>query len=211
MSTERIKLGKFDKMPIIGVSLHCFLNHLRKKGDYTEDELEVIEYYYLARLGDVEKFLWISVIFAFISIQALPILLVTSVLVLSVRQLSGGFHSRSTWGCFAWTLLAFLLAIFVLPLLEINGVGVTVISVFSVSTAYRCSPIRSADREPYIDKRQDKKLKYMATTLTALWLAPAFFYPNHVLIAPVMWAVFLQNVQLLIEYYKRKHDRTEQT
>jgi len=206
MSNQTFSIKRLDKMPFTGLFIFMLQRKLRQSGEMSEDELEVVEYYYLSRIGEIEKFLWITVIFALLSIAHLPIFLVTSIVVLSIRIPSGGMHSNSTWGCFCLTLLIFLTAIFVLPQIPLNMIGMIVIAIFSIIICYMASPIRGIDREKYIDKSKDKLLKYAATTITSVWFILIFVLNNnhHGFAITMIWAIFLQNLQLMIEYYKRK-------
>jgi len=203
MSNQTFNFKQLDKMPLTGLFIFMLTRNLRRSENISEDELEVVEYYYMARLGEIEKFIWITIIFTFISSSYLPIFFATALALLSIRIPSGGFHSSSTWGCFAWTLSGFLLTILILPSLSVNIFAILIIAAFSIIICYIASPIRSAEREAFIDKSKDKKLKYFATIMTILWFI-VIFTLNNPFTTTIMWIIFLQNVQLLIEYYKRK-------
>lgn len=203
MSTHTFNLKKLDKMPFTGLFIFLLLRNLRQDENVDEDELEVVEYYYMAKLGEIEKIIWIALIFAALSVEHFPIFLTTLVALFSIRIPSGGFHSNSTWGCFSWTLFGFLMAVFILPQLPLNTLAMIAMAACSITICYMASPIRSADREGFIDKSKDKKLKYFATTTTILWFIIIFLWSNPFTTA-IMWIVVLQNLQLLIEYYRRK-------
>lgn len=199
MSNQSFSLKKLDKMPFTGLFIFILLKNLRRDKNTDEDELEVVEYYYMARLGEIEKLIWITLIFALISTAHLPIFFATVVALFSVRIPSGGFHSRSTWGCFFWTLFGFIMANLILPPISINTFATVAIAVFSVIICYIASPIRSIDREEFIDKSKDNLLKRFATTMTIIWFIIIFFWPNPFTTA-IMWIILIQNLQLLIEY-----------
>ena len=56
------------------------------------------------------------------------------------------------------------------------------------------------------DKSKDKQKKYKATIITILWFSVIFFKQSFFLTQFVMWIIFLQNVQLMIEFVREKLD-----
>lgn len=203
MSKKTFNLTKLDKMPFTGLFIFLLVRKLKQAEDVDDDALEIVEYYYMSKLGEIEKIIWITIIFALISFSHLPIFFATVIALFSIRIPSGGFHSRSSWGCFLWTLFGFLMANLVLPSLPVNLIAIIAIAIFSIISCFIASPIRDIDREAFIDKSKDKNLKYFATLMNLLWFIIIFFWLNHVTTA-ILWIIFLQNLQLLIEYTRRK-------
>jgi len=189
-------------MPIANFFIPKILNKIRKETEYDEDDIDVMRYSLQAILWEVEKTIYLIIIFSLLSHHWQ--FFAAMVAVMTIRPSAGGFHSSTVWGCFWWTLLGFVLAIFVLPLIPISTLIIIMVAVFSVTITFIATPIRSKQMEKVADKSKDKKKKYFATVVTIIWAVVLVLNQANFLAAPVLWIIFLQNVQLIIEYLKRK-------
>ena len=95
-----------------------------------------------------------------------------------------------------------------LPLIPINTTIVILAGLFSVLVTLTAAPVRSLQMEKIADKSKDKRKKYIVTVITIIWFfiifLGVFLDRNLFLTEVIMWTIFLQNVQLLIEYLRRK-------
>ena len=60
--------------------------------------------------------------------------------------------------------------------------------------------------ERIADTSKDKLKKYKATIITVAWFILIFIYQDFFLTEVVVWIIFLQNVQLIIEYMRKELD-----
>ena len=187
-------------MPIANFFIVRILNHIRKETEYDEDDIDMMRYSLQAILWEIEKTIYLFLLFLALGFhwQFLACL----VTIMTIRPTAGGFHSSTVWGCFFWILLGFLLAFFVLPLIPFDDITVLLVGIASIITTFIATPVRSKQMDKIADKSKDKQKKYKATIITILWFSVIFFKQSFFLTQFVMWIIFLQNVQLLIEYLR---------
>jgi len=178
------------------------LNAIRSETDYDEDDIDMARYSLQVVLWELEKTVYLLLIFIILSHQWQFLAAMLSVM--TIRPNAGGFHSSTPWGCFWWTLLGFVLAIFALPYIPLDNITVLLVGLFSIVTTFIATPIRTLQREKIADKSKDKSKKMIATSVTILWFTALFLKQDYFLAPAVMWIIFLQNFQLLIEYLKWK-------
>ena len=185
-----------------------FLREVTREGQHSERELDRIRYVLEVLLQESEKFIYIVGIFVmfgiFVDFNIFTSFLACLVALTTIRPTAGGFHSSTAWGCFCWTLLILVLAIFVLPIIPISNIVILIVGVLSVSTTFIASPFRSEQMERRADKSKDKQKKFVATIVALIWVGVLFIYQEHFLAPSVLWIIFLQNFLLLIEWLRRR-------
>ena len=189
-------------MPISDFLIIRILNYIRQETKRDEDDVDMMRFSLEAILWEIEKIIYIFLIFLIFGLHWY--FLATLIVLLSIRTFAGGFHASTPWRCFFWTLLGFGLAFFVLPLLPTSDVMVVLVGLFSVVATLIAAPVRSLQMEEIADKSKDKYKKYTAITITIFWFVIIFISQSYFLAIAAMWVIFLQNTQLLIEYYRRK-------
>jgi len=191
-------------MPIANFFIIRILNHIRKETEYDEDDIDMMRYSLQAILWEVEKTIYLFLLFLALGFhwQFLACL----VAIMTIRPTAGGFHSSTVWGCFFWTLLGFLLAFFVLPMIPFDDITILIVGLFSIITTFIATPVRSKQMDKIADKSKDKQKKYKATIITILWFIVIFFKQDFFLTQFVMWIIFLQSVQLIIEFVREQLD-----
>ena len=187
-------------MPIANFFIVRILNHIRKETEHNEDEIDMMRFSLQAILWEIEKTIYLFLIFLALGFHWH--FLACLVAIMTIRPTAGGFHSSTVWGCFFWTLLGFVLAFFVLPLIPFKNITVALIGLYSIITTFIATPVRSKQMDQIADKSKDKQKKYKATIITIIWFIVIFFNQNFFLTQFVMWIIFLQNVQLFIEYLR---------
>ena len=189
-------------MPIADFFIIRILNHIRKETEYDEDDIDMMRYSLQAILWEIEKTIYLFLLFLALGFQWH--FLACLVAIMTIRPNAGGFHSSSVWGCFFWTLLGFVLALFVLPLIPFSNITIILVSIFSILITFIATPVRSKQMERIADTSKDKNKKYKATIITIAWFVLIFTQQDFFLIESVMWIIFLQNVQLIIEYTRKE-------
>ncbi|MCL1990809.1 MAG: accessory gene regulator B family protein [Defluviitaleaceae bacterium] len=194
-------------MPIANFFIVRILNYIRVETDYDEDDVDMMRYSLQAILWEIEKTLYLLLLFIALGYQWH--FFATLFALITIRPTAGGFHSSTVWGCFAWTLLGFVLAFFVLPLIPFNQLTIGIVALFSIVVTFIGTPVRSKQMEKIADPSKDTQKKYKATLITTIWFMLIFFVPavqNLFVIEAVMWIIFLQSLQLIIEYGRREMD-----
>lgn len=190
-------------MPIANFFISKILKAYRDLNYYDEDDVDVIRFGLEASLWEIEKLVYIAVIFVVLG-QWLKFL-ACIVAVLTIRPMTGGFHASTAWRCFWWTLFGFALAIVALPLLiTLNDALIIFLGVFSIVSTAIAAPTRSEQMERIANKDNDKLKKTIAISITAIWFIVLFINQAHFLAPIVIWAIFLQNLQLIITWVMRR-------
>jgi len=192
-------------MPIANFFIVRILDYIRRETEHDEDDMDMMRYSLQAILWELEKTVYLAILF--VSLGLGWHFLMVMVVLLTVRPDAGGFHSSTVWGCFCWTLLGFSLAIVVLPwLLPINSLFILLVGGFSLAITYIAAPLRSKQMERIAKKDKDKQKKITVTLVTFIWFLVLFRLQEHFLAPTVLWAIFLQNFQLWIEWLKRQRE-----
>ena len=194
-------------MPIANFFIVRILDRIRKETEYDEDDVDMMRFSLEAILWEVEKTIYLFLIALVLGVHWEFIAAIAAVM--TIRPTAGGFHSSSVWGCFLWTLFGLALAIFVLPsLIPLTHITIALVGIFSLSVTFIATPVRSKQMERIAEKGKDKKKKYRATIITVVWFILIFIFFNRefFLTGVVLWVIFLQNVQLLIEYVRKEMD-----
>ena len=191
-------------MPIANFFIVRILNYIRRETEYNDDDVDMMRFSLEAILWEVEKTIYLFLIFLALRFQWH--FLASLVVIMTIRPSAGGFHASSAWGCFFWTLFGFILAFFILPFIPLTGITVVLVGIFSLVVTFIATPVRSKQMERIADTSKDKQKKYKATLITMIWLILIFVNQDFFLTEVVMWVVFLQNVQLIIEYMRKELD-----
>ena len=191
-------------MPIANYFIVRILNRIRIETEYDEDDVDMMRYSLEAILWEIEKTIYLLLIF--ILLGAPWQFLTAIVAIMTIRPTAGGFHSSTAWGCFFWTLFGLLLGIFVLPLIPLMNITVILVGAFSLLATYIATPVRSKQMESVADTSKDKQKKHRATLITVVWFIVIFFSQDFFLTEVAMWIIFLQNLQLIIEYARKNLD-----
>ena len=180
------------------------LGKIRQETDHNEENLDMIRYSLEAILGEVEKMVYLIIIFLLLGRGWH--FLVAVLAIFTIRPSAGGFHSSTMWGCFLWTLSGLVAAILLLPHVPMSALLVVGVAIFSLIVTYIASPLRSKQKELIADKTKDQQKKIQVTMITLIWFVLIFLNYNHFLAPVALWVIFLQNVQLLIEYMRKRLD-----
>jgi len=191
-------------MPIANFLIVRLLERIRNVTEYDEDDIDMMRYSLQAILWEIEKTIYLFLIFVILGAHWQ--FLTAVVAIMTIRPTAGGFHSSTVWGCFFWTLFGLSMAIFVLPLIPLEDITVILVGIFSLAVTFIATPVRSKQMESVADTSKDTKKKYKATVITIVWFILIFVSQYFFLTAVAMWVIFLQNVQLIIEYARKNLD-----
>jgi accessory gene regulator B len=191
-------------MPISNILIYrILLKNIRDLNHYDEDDLDMIRYGLEAILWEIEKFIYLIIIFSFMG-QGIPFLIILAIL-MSAKPFTGGLHVDSVWGCFFLTWLTFILALIILPyIVTINNNIIIITGIFSVTTTWLIAPVRTLKKERIAKKEKDPMYRILGTIITATWFIIFFFYQEHRLAAPSLWLLFIQNIQMIAVLWQRK-------
>ena len=197
--------GKREKiMPISNYFIVKILNRIRLLSIYEEDDIDMMRYSLQAILWEIEKALFLFLLFALMG--RYDYFLITLVTLLSIRVNAGGYHAKTSLGCFIFSFLMFFISIMVLPMLSLNSIGIIAISIFSLSVTIVAAPICSPEKQAIQGKEKDLNKKITSLAITLVWLALVYIFKEHTYAQPVLWMIFLQNAQLLLEYVRRRDE-----
>ena len=191
-------------MPIANFFIVRILNQIRTETEYDEDDIDMMRFSLQAILWEVEKTLYLLLLFIILGFQWHFLACLAAIM--TIRPTAGGFHSSTVWGCFFWTLFGFVLALFVLPLIPLTNIIIILVAIVSIVITFIATPVRSKQMERIADPSKDTQKKYTATIITIAWFIFIFFVQDFFVIEAVMWIIFLQNVQLIIEYVRKEMD-----
>ena len=194
-------------MPISNFFIVKILNTVRSLGSYNEDEIDMIRYSLQAILWELEKTVILLLLFTLMGHP--DYFLITLITLLSIRVNVGGYHAQTSLGCFIYTFLMFFMSIMVLPLISLNNIGIISISVFSLFVTILAAPICSPEKEAIQGKEKDFNKKLISLFITFIWLVLVYIFKSHTYAPPVLWMIFLQNAQLLLEYVKRREGNVQ--
>jgi len=189
-------------MPISNYYIKKILNYYRKETEYAHNEIDQMRYSLQTILWEIEKTIYLFLISL---VLGFPLhFLLCALAIWTIRPLAGGFHASTPWRCFLFTLFGFILTFFATPLMPFNHITMMLVGSYSVLITVVATPIRSKQMESVASKSKDKQKKYRVTLITVVWFVCIFTKQGFFLAPFIMWIIFLQNVQLLIEYLRIK-------
>lgn len=169
-----------------------YLEFLKVNTNYSNESLEEIKYVFLSILSELEKLILLFMFFMFL--KAEKSFVICCIVLISIRINSGGLHFKGFWTCFLFSLSFFFLSIIVLPLIQVSDFIFFAIIVFNIITCVVFAPLQSKNRPKITQKNRLKSKKKSV----ALILITVFFLTlSHKKNSPLLWAIFLQNIQLL--------------
>lgn len=190
-------------MPISNFFIINILNKIRSLDTYDEDDIDMMRYSLQAILWEIEKAIYLFLLFALMG--RYDYFLITLITLLSIRVNAGGYHAQTSLGCFIYSFLMFFMSIMVLPLLPLNSIGIIAISVFSLFVTILAAPICSPEKQAIQGREKDFNKKIISFSITLIWLICVYIFKSHTYAQPVLWMIFVQNAQLLLEYIRRRN------
>ena len=175
-----------------------------------KDLAEVKIRYGLALLkNEIYKMLIMFVFY--LCIGKLPEYLFSLVILLPIRIYSGGLHMKSNLGCFAFSFIFTMLAICILPAIQMSFYSNLCLSICSFVIIAVCSPF-SSPKKPITTVQRYRFFKLMSCIFSAIEsiIVMIMYSFGNLHIAQVgIWIIFLQALQLLLAQIFKKWRKTD--
>ncbi len=170
-------------------------NYAKLNFQFSEDDLESINYSLAVIFSEFEKLFILFVFFAVLG--KTKEFLLSSFTLLLIRCFSGGLHFNGFWKCFFATFIFFAFGLLVLPSLSISiGIQYFLI-VVAIVINITCGPIASKSRPEY-DAKAKLKFKIISTSFMLLFALLFVVIKNNPIMNYSFWVVILQSFQLFI-------------
>jgi len=214
-------------MPITYVIVTLFLKKARNSQEVADAgiDLEFVEYGMTNKLWEMEKTLYMGLIFLLAPFLNLYYYVAAVFLLMCIKTFTGGLHVTDTrigkvnlpavWHCFFWTLMTFMTGTYLLPtLLPLNTLGKILLALASIVITFLVAPVRNADEEELADKTKDPMKKWTSTLLTVAF-SILFITQDNLSIGALAiqtsafsWLLFVNCLQMLLVVYQEKKKNT---
>ena len=175
------------------------MNHIKKKGNYSEEKLAEIKYGLSTLYINITKTIVIFTLDYFLGIikELLLILLFYGLL----RLTGFGLHAKKSWQCWIGSLFTFLLLPFLVKVLTINIYVRLIISALSIIFIAIYAPA-DTEKRPLI--RKNRRILYkIICTITAIILTIYSFYIKNTLIQnAIFFSLILECIMISPLSYK---------
>lgn len=146
---------------------------------FTDLQLKKMEYGLLCFFCEITKFILFVLIFRVFSLHGYFI--VGCLFFCPIRMLSGGFHCKTYWGCFFFSLIVLFITIEISTYFFLNRSVLIFLLLISFALVCAYSPVDNANKR-IISKKRKMKLKICSIIITAIlelscWLLP-YKYTN---------------------------------
>lgn len=184
--------------------IESFGEYLKIQLSYEDDDVSKIKYSFETILLEIEKIIILFILFLILGKGHEYI--VTSIVLFTIRPFSGGLHLKTFSSCLVFTFTFYLLALVLLPLIDISQTQVITILTISLMVNILLAPVSSPKR-PTRNKKTNIKYKTISSTLIVLHsLTIIFVLKDANIIDSYVWIIALQSAQLIIskEMYKNE-------
>ncbi len=175
------------------------MNHIKKKGNYSEEKLAEIKYGLSTLYINITKTIVIFTLDYFLGIikELLLILLFYGLL----RLTGFGLHAKKSWQCWIGSLFTFLLLPFLVKALTINIYIRIIISILSIIFIAIYAPA-DTEKRPLI--RKNRRILYkLICTVTAIILTIYSFHTEDILIQnSILFSLMLECIMISPLSYK---------
>lgn len=175
------------------------MNHIKKKGNYSEEKLAEIKYGLSTLYINITKTIVIFTLDYFLGIikELLLILLFYGLL----RLTGFGLHAKKSWQCWIGSLFTFLLLPFLVKALTIKIYIRIIISILSIIFIAIYAPA-DTEKRPLI--RKNRRILYkIICTITAIILTIYSFYIKNTLIQnSILFSLMLECIMISPLSYK---------
>ncbi|KLU74752.1 accessory gene regulator ArgB-like protein [Clostridium botulinum] len=152
-------------------------NYIRENSNIkNEDDLDRINYSLQAILGDLIKFIVLTIIFW--GLGRLKYFLFSASILISLRIFMGGYHCRTFMRCLFTSLIIFLITSFIGPKIPIlNQYTYYGLSIFSILITVIYAPFPNIKR-PIKNKKRRQILKLISIFSLIVWISLLLFKLN---------------------------------
>lgn len=178
--------------------------YLRSCSMLSEFDKERIKYSMNLLLNEGEKIMALVLLFGVIG--QLKTFIFSFVVLMSIRAFVGGIHFSTRCRCFSFTLLFFMMVMFLSNFIIINQQTKLVISGLSLINTMLCAPLPSKHRVLVLERGRDI-LRKRSVIMVLIWIVVSVMLSEK-LSNVIVWTVVLQQMELL--YYKIFLSRKEE-
>jgi accessory gene regulator B len=175
---------------------------------FEQDDLDKVKYSLQVILWETEKIILLGLIFAYLG--KFQYFLSTTLVLVSIKAFTGGYHAKSSLTCFILSLAIFSISILLAPSFSISFeiMVLLVACIFIFSLFFPALPSVQLPKS-MIKASVQKKRKLLSTLFTLFWLLLILINHERPLSLSWLCIIYLQNGQLCIEYIRRKVIRFE--
>ena len=177
-----------------------FLNYLQKTYDYSDYQIEVIEYFILCFVSDFIKFILIFAFFIYMG--QLPECIIALLALLTLRLTGGGYHCSHSITCFLFSFVFLYTSVLLSDILVPALIIIIPTMLLCIFIAYKMVPIISTDRlEP--SKELIKRSRFLNLLFLCIGTCiVTIFYTNQFAII-VFWVCVEHTIQLLLTKFQK--------
>lgn len=175
--------------------VYSFTEYLRLQFSYDDNEIAKIKYSLEAFLYEFEKLVILLIIFSLLG--KTHEFIISTIVLFTIRPIAGGLHFSKFINCFLFTLIFFVLAIIILPLIPLKKTTIIIILFVSLIINYLFSPISSKNR-PNKDYKTNTKFKLLSSIIILVHSTIILYFKNINVLSCYIWIIALQSVQLII-------------
>lgn len=172
----------------------------RYRSDLNESEIETIKFGLECLISELSKF--VTYFFIFMMLSMTMEYIVAFLFLCIPRLFAGGYHSKTYWGCFFVTFIAFCLAVFIGRMFYFGFIWRAFIMVFSFTLTIFYAPVDHLNK-PIISEKRRKLFKFYSAFCMMIMGSIVLFY-NHRLAMVATIALFVQALSLPVGFYLNK-------
>lgn len=147
---------------------------IKENNQYTDIELKQIKYGLYCIIDEFTKFIIFSILF--FSLSLFSRFLVIVFFLCPIRVFAGGFHNKTYWGCFFFSLFQLLTIFAIDKVYNMTLVVRIILLVGSCFLIFVLSPVDNINK-PIISQIRRKKMKYISTILAIVLSLVIFILP----------------------------------
>ncbi|MBZ9633222.1 accessory gene regulator ArgB-like protein [Clostridium sp. FP1] len=177
--------------------ISCIVKKISEtNSQFTDLELKKMEYGLLCFFDEVTKIIPYYIIFYLFSLQQYYV--VVFVFFCPIRLFSGGFHSKTYWGCFFISFVTFCVIITIGKYISINTITSILVLIISVLLVCIFSPVDNINKRIKSRERRKKLKNFSVVTIILLsgscYLIPGRFFTTAIL------SIFIAVIMMMMGY-----------
>ena len=151
-------------------------------------------------LSETEKFIGIILIFSVWG--KLASLMISFVVLMSLRIFIGGLHFLKSYQCFVFTLIFFCLSVIMSEFIIVNKAIGFILCCLALVNIVLCAPLQSKHRA-LVSERGNERLRNGAVIIMIIWMICYIIF-NRSISNLILWTIVMQQLEILYYKYFRK-------
>lgn len=148
---------------------------IKGNNQYADIELKKIEYGLYCLIDEFTKFIMFAILFCSLSLFSQFLIII--VFLCPIRIFAGGFHNKTYWGCFFFSLCQLLMIFAIDKVCDITLSIKIILLVASCILIFVLSPVDNINK-PIISQNRRNKMKYISIALTIILSLVIFIIPS---------------------------------